>query len=449
MNIQRLKKIQESLYQNTNVGFTFWFLFGIIITISFYKSFEQPIVHDRAYHVYMSQVIFRDDPLYTATTFGYTPFSTIIVGLFMKLGRLASLNTIESARTIGILLYGITCGYFFVLCKTLFMEKNAPLIGCILFCGLGYLPILSGINAEPKLWVILFSILGIISFSKGNWLLCGLFFSLAAMSWHVAVISLFACAITLVWRSRSISSSFLMLGLGIFLGTLPVLFYLYMSHGWLEFWQQAVLRKLIIEGKDLGESPFFWFTRGSYPFLCEILHLFFGFLGFLTIIYYRLFVKAKLRTIFKDHTVVNLLINYTFLWALFNFIEFKGPQDLFPLLPLIIIFCTSFIINSKPKVLNRFRSIIFMTFLIIYSYFDAVVYDLPFTYQEEKEVIMNLESQYGNPFVIGFETFYTILEKPMPTKFMRYGGHEDHMIERQENGCTGIVNLIRQKNIII
>ena len=276
----RFKKGIDILFQRTNIGFVFWFFFGILSTLLFYQPFEQPIFEDRAYLLYMSQVVYRGDALYEATTFGYTPLSTIIVGYVMKVGSLLSLNTILSARIIGLFVYGVLCGSFFVLCKSVFHRRIGTLIACVLFCGLGYIQIVSSINAEPKLWVLLFSILGIHFYNKNHWFFVGLFFSFAAMSWHVAVISLFVSAVMLPWKSKTWFSSVYKLMLGVIAGILPVLCYLQLTNGWLDFWNQAVVRKLIVEGDVVGESPFYWFKRSIYPyFLVEPLHFVFGFLG--------------------------------------------------------------------------------------------------------------------------------------------------------------------------
>ncbi|WP_299438066.1 hypothetical protein [uncultured Aquimarina sp.] len=391
----------------------------------------------------MSQVVFRGDPLYTATTFGYTPLSTIIVGLLMKLGGLLSLNTIESARIIGLLLYGSSCGSIFVLCKGLFKEKFAAPIACLLFCGLGYIQILSGVNAEPKLWVLLFSILGIHFFNRKDWLLVGLFFSLAAMSWHVAMVSLFATAIMLPWNSKQLLPVLYELFFGVFLGVLPVLFYLQLTDGWLDFWNQAIIRKLVIEGSDIGETPFHWIKKGIYPhFILESLHFVLALFGFLIGLYE--IVKKNINkpdTSIKKRTLIFLII-YSFLWVAFNSLDFQTNVDLLPLIPSVIIFSTLFFVEFFKKKHGSVATIVMTVMLIFYNFFDAFSYDLPYTFSEQVSAINRLKIKYKKPFVIGYEEYYTILQKPMPTKFLRYANYEDHLIEKKDNGCISVGELI-------
>ncbi|GAA3522533.1 hypothetical protein GCM10022393_41400 [Aquimarina addita] len=443
MTFSGIKKIPLIIYDKTNIGFVFWFLIGILITIIFYQPFEQPVISDRAYLLYMSQVVFRGDPLYNSTTFGYTPLASILVGGFMKLGTLFSLNTIESARISGILLYGGICGSVFIMSKTLFNDRRTTYIACILFCGLGYIQILSGIHAEAKLWVLLFSVLGIYFFNKEKWLWTGLIFSLAAMSWHVAVVSLFACAMVLPFRTKKFLPAFTSLMTGVFIGVLPVLLYLLFTDGWIDFWNQAIIRKLKIEGASVGESPFLWIKSGIYPhFILESLHFIFGFLGGIIAVYVLLRNrKAQINDPFSKRTVLFLLC-YSVLWAIFNSLDFQTNIDLLPLIPPVIIFGTYFIKYVLDKIHQKGIIIVVSIIFITYNFFDAITYELPFVYKEQLAVIRELKEKYDRLFVIDFEEYYVLQETPMPTKFMRYTWYEDHLIDRTENGCVGIGDFL-------
>lgn len=437
--------LKNLIYPKDIIGFAFWFLMGIAITLVFYKPFEQPIHFDRAYLIYMSQVVFRGDPLYATTTYGYTPLGTILVGIFMKLGEVLSLNTIESARVIGILLFGSICGSFYVLCKSIFTSRIAPIVACVFFTGFGYLSILSGINAEPKLWVLFFSILGVFYFNKENWFLTGVCFSAAAMCWQVAVLSLFACMILLPWGSTRFYSNFIKLSLGVLFGTLPILVYLSITNGWMDFWFQTVVRKLTVEGKSVGESPTNWILRGIYPFfLLEPLHFIFSLIGFLFTSVLLFLNKWELTKHFRSVRIAKFLLVYTLIWAIFNSLEFQSSVDLFPLIPIVVIFCTYFIMSIKLNGLKKPTLIALGSALVVYNYFDAFLYDLPFTYSEQKQIIQDVSREHGKAFVIGFEEYYTILEKPMPTKLMRYAPYEDYLIARKENGCEEVKLFLHQ-----
>lgn len=426
-----------------NIEFALWFVIGITCTIIFYKPFQQPIFFDRAYLLYMSQVVYRGDALYQSTTFGYTPFSTIMVGLFMKLGALFSINTIISARIIGLLLYGIMCGAFFIMSQSLFKSKWAASISVLSFCGLGYIQILSGVNAEPKLWVLMFSILGIYFFSKEKWLYVGLSFSLAAMSWHVAVISLFACFVMLPWKTKAILPSFLKLSTGVILGVLPAFIYLLLTNGWIDFWNQAILRKIMIDGETLGENPLLWLKFGVYPyFLTEPLHFIFSAIGVLSGIYILL-RKSYLNIIDKKNLI--FLLVYCFFWSVFNTVEFSMPVDLFPLIPIVIIFSTYLLFVIRKKIKSSLAINGCIVLLFIYNFYDAITYEIPYNFSDQVKKIKGISKKYSKVFVIGFEEYYVINEEALPTKFIKYIPYEDNLIEYKENGCIGIQELIIEK----
>jgi hypothetical protein len=437
-------KIVASLLDKNRISFLFWAMVGVLITVLCYSPFKQPILVDRAYLLYMSQVVSRGDALYQSTTFGYTPLSTIIVGLFMKIGSWFSLNTIASARITGLLLYGFICGSFFLLCKSLFKSKLSTLVGILFFCGMGYIQILSGINAEPKLWVLLFSILGIYFFNKTQWVLVGLAFTLAAMSWHVAVVSLFACTVMLPWGRKSLLSAFSKLALGVFIGTLPVIGYLLLTNGWLDFWNQAVIRKLLIEGEVIGESPLAWIFKGLYPhFLTEALHFLFAGAGVLLILY-QLIKQRDLLTAHDKRQWVFLIV-YSMFWSAFNALDFQTAVDLLPLIPAMVVFGTYFVSYVSLKAPFKIPTITLVIIILVYNLFDATIYDLPYSYKDQLQTIESIKHRYKKPFVMGFEEYYVIEESRMPTKFMRFAPYEDHIIAMEKFGCMGIQEFIVEK----
>lgn len=408
------------------------------MVVIFYHPFDQPIIADRAYLLYMSQVVFRNESLYSATTFGYTPLSVIIVGYAMKLGSLFSINTIESARIMGLLLYGIISGSLFILLKNIFRDNSAPWIGMTFFIGLAYVQIISGVNAEPKLFVLAFSIIGMYFFLKKNWLMVGLCFSAAAMCWHVSVVSLVACAAVLPWKSVEIKSSILKFIAGIAIGTLPVLLYLTLTDGWLYFYDQAILRKLVVEGESIGENPFRWLIKSISPkFITETIHFVIAFVGFFLLVKHQFSLRKNDSKIFKNVFIIPFLIAYGIIWSIFNTIEFQGPADIIPLLVLIIISVTYVMTLIKSKI----HLILFWALLISYNFFDTVLYKVPFTYTQEKKLVSNIHSKYGDPFVVGFEEYYVVSEKPMPSKYMRMAPYEDYFLMRN-NACHAVGEIL-------
>ncbi|OJJ13887.1 hypothetical protein BKI52_45245 [marine bacterium AO1-C] len=438
--------MSKKVFSDKKAGLFFWFIFPTLLLITFYHPFEQPILIDRAYLLYMSQVVFRGELLYEQTTFGYTPFSTLIVGYLMKLGSIFSLSTIETARIFGILFYGCICSAFYLLAKSIWNKTTHSIIACILFTGLDYIAILSGINAEPKLWVLFFSILGLLHFHKQHWLLCGLFFSLASMCWHLAVISLFAVGFTLILLRANFWSRLRLVLAGVFLGTLPTILYLSFTNQWLAFWQQAVLRKINIEANVIGESPFEWLFRSIYPaFFTEIFHFILGALGFM-ILFFQIIKKAfnSYNSIKSSATTIFLLV-YTLMWSGFNTIEFQTNVDFFPLVPIIIIFSVyflTFVFTQR----HKFGYILGFGTLILYSYYNAIYYQIPYSFTQQHQTFSRLDKQFGNGMAVGFVDYYTVLEKPTPTKFVRFVPYEETML-KHTHSCQSIIETLKTQQV--
>ncbi|WP_258101419.1 hypothetical protein [Marinoscillum pacificum] len=441
-NMLKTKLAQESI-----IPYFIWFLIPVGIVLAFYQPFQQPILFDRAYLLFMSQVVERGDKLYTSTTFGYTPLSTLFIGFVMKFGRFFQLNTIESARIFGIFFYGIISVNFYRLCLTVFDNKHVINLTTISFIGLDYFGILSSVNAEPKLWVLLFTILGLKSFIQSRWFLVGLYFSLGAMCWHVDVLSLIACGITLLITFKSKLKNLLKVFAGTLAGTLPVLLYLSVTGQWTDFWNQAVLRKLTIEGEELGESIFIWIQKGIYPaYLTESLHFIIGLIGVI-ILMTVLFITRKKAAVMKFRQTDGLfIVIYCSIWALFNSLEFQSNVDLIPLIPVVIIgmgIVYSILIQSDK---NSKTTPIAYCLIVAYNFYNLIGLNLPFTFQDQLQTYRKLNEQYGNGLSIGTTNYYAVTESKNPSKLTNFLPYEEAFLG-DELLCQAIQNSLIQNNI--
>ncbi len=431
---------------NKNLGLVFWFIFPIILLNLFYNPFEQPLFFDRSYLLYMSQVVSRGEFVYKQTTFGYTPISVLIIGYLMKFGNLFSLTTIESARIFGIFFYGCITSAFYCLVRSLWSNTWAVTIACLLFTGLDYLALLSCINAEPKLWVLWLSIIGLWCFHKHRWFWCGSSFALASMCWHFAVVSLFACAFSLLLLRKDIINRFVRLLAGVLVGTLPLIIYLFATSQWLEFWQQAILRKINMEGEVVGESPFHWLLQGIYPwFLTESFHFVLGAIGFFILAFVVFSKKVLQPTFTSQHSSVLFLVVYTLFWSMANSLEFQSNIDMLPLIPVIVIF-TGYVIVLLLQNKRKFAWQIGLVILIIYNYYNGITYKIAYRYSQQYETFKKLDEQYGNALAIGCSSYYVALEKPAPTKYVNFLPYEESFIQDKVN-CAAVKDSLKKHQI--
>lgn len=435
------------IFKRDRYAFLIWMLAALLLIILFYQPFEQPIQFDRAYLVYMAQLVARGDYLYSASSYGYTPLGSLLSGAVMALGKPAGFSSLAMSSITGIGLYMLSGGAFYLLARGIFKKQSTALLAGILWLSLGYLPILSGVGAEPKLWVLFFSILGLLAFHHKRFLGTGLFFSLAAMCWQVAVFSLFAVFLCLPWRSKKLKKSIFHLFFGVFLGTLPALIYMFWTNGWWDFWQQGVLRKLAFEGDQLGEFLLSWLPKAVYPyFIPDLLHFLGALFGFGLILGRNLFFTKGAHTFFSSPETRRFLIVYTGVWSSFNSLEFQSSVDLFPLLPVLILFSALFFDWIAQSIKIKALKMGYFLLIVIYGFIDAYFYELPYTFSEQKARVEALDRHFGKALVIWFEEYYVLLERPAPTNIIQYGVYEDFLIDQYPGFCDQTENKLILEN---
>ncbi|MEQ9467043.1 MAG: hypothetical protein RLN88_06490 [Ekhidna sp.] len=400
----------------------------------------------------MAQTVFRGDSLYESTTYGYTPFATIITGYWMKLTVPLGMNTITSSKILGIILYGLNVGSFYLLSKEVFTKKQSAWISTTLFAGLSFLAVWSGTGAESKHFVLLFTILGLIYLIKRKWFWVGLTFGLAAMCWHVAVINFLAVIPIISWkRTNELKKVITNIFIGVLIALIPVIAYLWMTEGWIYFWNQAILRKVLFEGSEVGESPLKWLLKAWFPsYSGDFLHFLAAALGF-----FLLASKVLTERISKQVSSINVdaigpLFSITIVCAVFNSIEFQGPPDNITILPSIVLFACYFFVTITGRVKNMIVLYSLISLLLVYNFLDAIIYRPPYTYQEQLSTISELKEKYGpNPFTINFEEYYAITEQRLPTKYVRLAKYEDVLIDNIYGEKSRVYDAMKSSNYLI
>ncbi|GAB5527902.1 MAG: hypothetical protein Roseis2KO_57740 [Roseivirga sp.] len=291
----------------------------------------------------------------------------------------------------GILTYACTAGSLFFVEKRVFSNARLAHLTTFLLLGLNFLVVLSSANFEPKMLAVLLQLWGIYYALEKKWFPAGLFFSLAVMCWQPMVIncvSLFVFIVLSNSQYKESIKSLCWLFAGVLVGTLPVVFYLGFTDQWLDFWNQAVVRKVNVEGDAIFESYLNWFVKAIYPkFLSEAIYFLFGALGFLFMLY-KLIGKGKPSfSQFTDGKTVKLLLALTVFWILFNSLAFQGAPDLIPLIPLIL-FWSAYIMNTVYMAISSQLSKKVLVFaLVAYSFFDLLLPKVPFSYEDQKSFI--------------------------------------------------------------
>lgn len=405
------------------------------------NPFEQPILLDRSYLLYMSQVVARGDSLYHHTTFGYTPLAVLIVGYWLKFWSWLGIGNVVSARIAALLLFGLCNSVLFNLIRDYFKSTFPAILASIFFVGFGTVSTVFMVNAEPKLFVLLFSLLAFKSIYKTNFGWAGFWFCTAIMCWHWALLSSIALFVGLLFLERSSDKKKQLIKMvgGSTLALLPVLVYLIFSDAFIPFWDQTVGRKIAYEGSKAGTTPFYWIRFSIAANILEI-HLMLAFLGGLMI---YVFQSLKRGVFVRGSFFQKFLLLYTVLWSIGNTIEFQGYLDIAPFLPVLIFFASYFAMESLAFLNKKWLYPIGLLLAFSFSFYDYFKFIRPYNYSDQLAFIKKISEHVKTPLPIGFESFYVVQERALPTHFVRFQGYEDYFLF-QQNACDSVMKKFEE-----
>lgn len=438
---------QENLTRVLNCKWI-WFIITLMIFLLL-DPFQLPLWKDRAYLMYMSQTVYRGLDLYEYTPFGYTPLAPLVAGYSLRIVEaiVGDVDTILTLRGFGMILQALIVVSIFQLSHQLFKSIRIAHLTCICFLSFNVFLTISATNFEPKFLALLLQIWAIQAVINKRLLRSGTLFSMAAMCWHLMVIN---CLIMVPYlfivggNNKQTLFQFFRFSAGVLLGTLPCLVYLYVTDDWLYFWNQAVVRKVEFEGTELFDSPLAWILVLMNRLTAELLILIFGAIGFVVTMLSLVFGKwSSLWPRFDGQSMPLLFVLITVAWTAFNSIEFQGPLDFLPLLPIVVLFGMVPIVKwIERATIKQYIAVLMVA--VFTGFFDYGFVHEKMTLDEQKQMMADLNQRYGDAFVINFEEFYVLQEKPLPTRYMRMARFEDFVINKKEiNGCESLIDQVR------
>ena len=228
-----------------------------LVVILLHDPWDQPLLHDRAYFVYMAQALLRGEPLYAATTLGYAPLAALFSAAAMMAGALVGVPDYVAPRLLAVPLAAASAG---LLCMAVARAASNVWTGVVAGATLttfDQFNVLAAANLEPKILVLFLSLLAVTAAQARRWWMVGLWSSLAAMAWQpAAVVGLAMLPLVIANRERSAWRSLGEFLLGGVLGLMPVLLYLLATAQLDDFVRQAVLFKLHSRPEIVGgEAP--------------------------------------------------------------------------------------------------------------------------------------------------------------------------------------------------
>ncbi len=121
--------------------------------------FDEPILVDRAYFVYLGQALLRGDPIYTQTFVYYPPLGPLLSAASMWVGQLFDVPTHLAPRFTSVLIGAACAGLMFELCRGATRSLWSALVGALALIGFGALNSFILATLEPKLLLLFFTLL--------------------------------------------------------------------------------------------------------------------------------------------------------------------------------------------------------------------------------------------------------------------------------------------------
>lgn len=401
----------------------------LVYVVWAFDFWQQPIQMDRAFFVYMGQLVARGQSLYTESTYGYAPLSTLVTGgLIALLQDWSGIASYFIPRVGGLILLVATLLGFYQCGKALFGSKLYGYVMLMAFGGITFTAILSCTGMEPKIMVLCFSIWAIYSLYQGNYFTTGLLITLAATCWQVAGIYFIALLLYPPLYRRHFLSNARWLVAGCLLALLPSVAYITYHGAWVEFWEMAVIRKISVQSLE-NNTPFWhWLTKVHPKYSTDLLLFISAFAGFVWYLILRLTSASKPDKA-ADHEIWTYLLTATILWSLFNSVEFQGGPDLIPMLSLLICFAV-YAWRALYHRISWKRLLILASVLTMYA--DFGFYTIDYTLQDQEQLVAKLKEHYNTERVLasGFEEYYILENVPSPTKLLRFQAYDDLIIDQ-------------------
>jgi hypothetical protein len=437
---------QNSAFGPQLVAWTLTLLSGVGI-LALYHPFSLPLTGDRAYILYVSQTAYFTGDIYANSSFGYTPLGPLLgAAVFLVGGWVSDASTLMLARIAGMLCWLACLLGLLQLGHRFFGAWTEAAVMAAIFAGFSVIPLMSAVNLEPKMLVLLFQIWALACIYRRRYMLAGLSVSLAAMCWQPAVVIVPALALFLLldtqqYRLRYLGHFFF----GLLAGTLPVLVYLSLTRSWMAFWQQAVLRKLDLEGAELLEQPLHWLTNGLFPALQSEWWIF-----LLAGLGLALFLATALLNLLPGRRGAGprhplLMALFSGAWVLFNSLEFQRVADLIPILPALCYWPAFLLMKIRetglPRLLAQCLALLFAI---------LALHDLPqgppvFTLAEQQRQMAAIRAIDADPMVFDFEEYHVLNELPLRTRFIRFNLHDDYLIRATvDGGCEQLIEQLRE-----
>jgi len=434
-----------------------------------YDIFQQPMILDPGYFVYMGQQILQGHAPY-ATAFDHkTPLASFVCALAILVGRIAGVPDILAVRYTFLIAAVLCIAFTYLAARTVFASRLVGLLSAVIMLSFSSFAILAVAGAEPKILMILLGLISICAIHRRAWWLSGLTAALSFSAWQGGgLFMVLALSVPAVrhGRDRARNLLFCFLGMLIPLGAMAAYFH---SHGALtEAFRQTILfnfgymhdklpTSLVDSLEHLRRAALGGYAAESWFFV-------FGLLG------WTLWLGRNLlspRVIFQrtclDRKTSPFLLSWHAL-VLLSLGNFQGIPDYVPLLPYISIWAAYLMVTgveysgrllkevTSGRLAHRGRlwlSLLSVAFVLLYGTADALKYDQPALTLPDQMILVRDLMQCVAPdekiLVVGAPEVLVLSERANALRYLYFYNNVDAYAERYEPaGFAGLIESLDQ-----
>ncbi len=376
----------------------------------------------------MGQAVFRGEPIYANTFVTYTPLGALASAASMGVGAWVGVPTYLAPRYLAVMLGVLSVLLVSVVSRRATGSPWAGLIAGLVLAGFYRLAASYLSTLQPKHLVIFFALLAAALCQRRRWGLTGFAAGCAVSSYQPALWVPLSFGVIACWNGlRNGVRGPVIYTVGLFVGILPVALYLAATDGWADFWFRTVVIPAEARVSRMGASPGHWIDvlirsyHTDLPFLVAGAA---GWVGFGAQSALRGGRRGLDRWLCPESAGMPLLAALCCLSAM---LEFQGPPDAYPLLPLAAFWSAWLVASFRPSdrrpIDRRLAAVVGAAAVLIVALLGFRDFAKPtrgFTLTQQLELVRRVWGPPGSTVVALFaEEIYVLSERRSPYPFLR------------------------------
>jgi hypothetical protein len=408
----------------------------------------QPIYGDAAWFLYASQAAHRGEPIYSALSYGYTPYGPLVGAAAIAGAQAFAVPSYIAPRYLNLLAHALCpCVLYLVSMHVWPRSSVRGFLSAATLTGFGLQTVLAVDRLNPKTWLTLCSLLCVLFVLRGRWTLAGCAAAAAALFWQPGAVCVAAAGLLVParagadWRRAAVRYT-----AGVLLGAAPFVAYLAVTGEWHAFWLSAVRGHLEAVGHTRGAARYVrWLAMPIY-FWSEFPVFVVAAIAFIA--YHARAIRDGGPMAVVARSPVAVLTTFTCAYLAVAVVDFDGSGDAGPLLPFIAWWAVVYAPNAFAKVEGLLARALpsrapwhcvshngALALALVALFIDMPLYAPRFTLAEQRAFLQRVTGDGQVDFLaISAPEFYVLTERPSPIPYIVFYPRIDWLAESRGLG---------------